>query len=174
MVFMAVLAVVTLLAAALPTTHGRRPLRDAARIGMAAAMAFAGISHWLMPVPFVQHVPPFVPFPEAVVLLSGVVEVALGAALLGPRRWRRAAGGLLAAYLVAVFPANVYVAVAAVDVQGQPDGWYSWLRLPLQALFVAWALWSTGWSGRTRPAGDVLRAGAEPGGRAVPPTPSRR
>ena len=174
MTFMAVLAAVTVLAAALPTVRRRRPLRDAARIGMAGAMVFAGISHWLMPVPFVQHVPPFVPFPEAVVLLSGVVEVALGAALLGPRQWRRPAGIVLAAYLVAVFPANVYVAVAAVDVQGQPDGWYSWLRLPLQALFVAWALWSTGRSGPTRPAGNAVRAGAEPGGRAVHPVPPRR
>jgi uncharacterized membrane protein len=59
---------------------------------------------------------------------------------------------LLAAYLLAVFPANLYVAIAGVDVQGQPDGWYPWLRLPLQALFIAWALWSTGWSIRRRPA----------------------
>jgi uncharacterized membrane protein len=148
MIFMAVLAVATLLAAAIPTRSGRRPFRDAARLGMAAAMAFAGVSHWLMPTPFIQHVPPFIPAAEAVVLLSGVVEVALGAALLLPSPWRRGAGLALAAYLVAVFPANLYVAIAGIDVQGQPDGWYSWLRLPLQAVFIAWALWSTGWAAR--------------------------
>jgi uncharacterized membrane protein len=54
----------------------------------------------------------------------------------------------LAAYLVAVFPSNVYVAIAAVEVDGQPGGWYPWFRLPLQVLFVAWALWSTGWHRR--------------------------
>ncbi|MCV2491828.1 hypothetical protein OF117_20990 [Geodermatophilus sp. YIM 151500] len=164
MVFMALLAVGTLLAAAVPTASGRRPLRDAARIGMAGAMATAGVTHWLMPAPFVQHVPPFVPAPEAVVLLTGVVEVALGAALVGPEAWRRRVGMALAAYLVAVFPANLYVAVAGIDVEGQPDGWFSWLRLPLQAVFIGWALWSTarstGTAGRRRP--DPYRAAATP------------
>ena len=41
-----------------------------------------------------------------------------------------------------VFPANVYVAIAGLDVDGQPGGIYPWLRLPFQALFIAWALWS--------------------------------
>jgi uncharacterized membrane protein len=45
---------------------------------------------------------------------------------------------------MSVFPANVYVAVEAVDVDGQPGGVYPWLRLPLQAVFVWLALWSTG------------------------------
>ena len=49
----------------------------------------------------------------------------------------------MAAYLVAVFPANIYVAVADVDVTGQPGGFQAWLRLPLQVLFIAWALAST-------------------------------
>lgn len=148
MMFMAVLVVATLLAALVPTRSGRRPLADAARLGLAAAMVFAGVSHWLMPTPFIQHIPPFIPFAEAVVLLSGVVEVALGAALLARPPWRARAGVTLAAYLVAVFPANVYVALAGIDVVGQPDGWYPWLRLPLQAVFIAWALWSTGWRPR--------------------------
>jgi uncharacterized membrane protein len=150
MIFMAVLVVATLLAAVVPAASGRRPLREAARLGMAAAMAVAGVSHWLMPAPFIQHVPPFIPAAEAVVLLSGVVEVALGAALLLPSPWRRRAGLALAAYLVAVFPGNLFVAIAGIDVQGQPDGWYPWVRLPLQAVFIAWALWSTGWAARTR------------------------
>ena len=49
----------------------------------------------------------------------------------------------MAAYLIAVFPANIYVAVADVDVTGQPGGLQAWLRLPLQVLFIAWALVST-------------------------------
>ena len=61
--------------------------------------------------------------------------------------WRRlpreTVGRVTAAYLLAVFPANVYVAVADVDVEGQPGGVFQWIRLPLQAVFVAWALWST-------------------------------
>lgn len=139
MIFLAVLALATVVAAAVL----RGSARDAARFGMAAAMIVAGVAHWLQPTPFLQHLPPWVPWAEALILLTGFVEVALGAAqLLRPpaRRW---AGLVLAAYLVTVFPANVYVAVAGVDVDGQPGGWYLWLRLPLQVLFVGWAVWST-------------------------------
>ena len=46
-------------------------------------------------------------------------------------------------YLVAAFPGNLYVAIAGVDVDGQPGGGYPWLRRPLQALFIVWAVWST-------------------------------
>jgi uncharacterized membrane protein len=145
MLFLIVLAVATAVAVLVHRLRRRHGLREPARVAMAAAMMFAGVSHWLMPVPFIQHVPPFIPAADLVVLASGVVEVLLGAALLAPPSWHRRAGLLLAAYLVAVFPANLYVALAGVDVQGQPGGWYPWARLPLQALFISWALWSTGW-----------------------------
>jgi uncharacterized membrane protein len=42
-----------------------------------------------------------------------------------------------------VFPSNIYVALAGIDVDGQPGGAYPWLRLPLQLLFIGWAFWST-------------------------------
>jgi uncharacterized membrane protein len=145
MIFFVALVIATLIAAALPARFGTRSPQRAARLGMAAAMVFAGAAHWFMPAPFVQHLPSWVPAAEALVLVSGGIEIALGGALLARQPWRRFAGLALAAYLVAVFPANVYVAVAAVDVDGQPGGWYPWIRLPFQALFVAWALWSTGW-----------------------------
>ena len=146
MIFLVVLALATVVAAlVLWPSSGRRSARRAARIGMAAAMVFAGVAHWVMPTPFVQHLPPWVPAAEALVLVTGVVEIGLGAALLLRQPWRRRAGLALAAYLVAVFPANVYVAVAGIEVEGQPGGWYPWLRLPFQVLFVAWALWSTEW-----------------------------
>jgi uncharacterized membrane protein len=148
--FLIVLAVATALAALVYWPRGRRQLRQPARVGMAAAMMFAGVSHWLMPTPFIQHVPPFIPAAEAVVLATGVLEVLLGAALLTPPPWRCRAGLLLAVYLVAVFPGNLYVALADIDVQGQPGGWYAWLRLPLQAVFITWALWSTGWHASRR------------------------
>jgi uncharacterized membrane protein len=140
---------------------------------MATAMVFAGVAHWLMPTPFVQHLPPWVPAAEALVLVTGVVEIGLGAALLLRQPWRRRAGLALAAYLVAVFPANVYVAVAGIDVEGQPGGWYPWLRLPFQVLFVAWALWSTGWDlRRLRAAVDRL-VGRTPRAEEAAPAASR-
>ena len=146
MIFLVVLALATAVAAlVLWPSSGRRSARRAARLGMATAMVFAGVAHVVMPAPFVQHLPPWVPAAEALVFVTGAVEIALGAALLLRQPWRRRAGLALAAYLVAVFPANVYVAVAGIDVEGQPGGWYPWLRLPFQVLFVAWALWSTEW-----------------------------
>lgn len=112
----------------------------AARLGMAAAMAFAGASHWFMPPPSSNTCRPG-SAADALIAITGFVEVALGAALLLQQPWRRGTCLALAAYLVSVFPANAYV--ADVDIEGQPGGWYAWLRLPMQALFVAWALWST-------------------------------
>jgi uncharacterized membrane protein len=153
MIFLAVLIIATLIVVAIPTRAGRRPARDAARYGMATAMVFAGVSHWLMPTPFVQHLPAWVPAAEELIFVTGGLEVILGAALLIHHPRRRLAGLALAGYLLAVFPANVYVAVADVDIDGQPGGLFAWIRLPLQVLFVAWALWSTDWrlSGATNP-----------------------
>ena len=157
MIFLFALIGATLVAAVLPAQVGPRSTRRAARLGMAAAMVFAGVSHWTMPTPFIQHLPSWVPAPETLILLTGGIEVVLGAALLTRQPWRRFAGLALAAYLVAVFPTNVYVAIAGVDIDGQPGGWYPWLRLPLQVLFIAWALWSTGWHrGQLRSVGSFL------------------
>jgi uncharacterized membrane protein len=155
MIFFAVLAVATSIVTGRQLATGRSQPRDAARIGMAIAMVVAGVTHWLNPTPFVQHLPPWVPLAEPLIYTTGVIEIGLGAALCLRQPWRHRAGWALAAYLVAVFPSNVYVAVANVDVDGQPGGWYPWARLPLQVLFVAWALWSTrdeGPFGRARPA----------------------
>ena len=112
-----------------------------ARIALAAGMVVAGVMHFATPVPFIQHLPEIVPARDLVVFASGVVEIALGAALLGPARYRPFVGAALAAYLVAVFPGNVYVAVAGVDVEGLPGGVFPWVRLPLQAVFIGLAIW---------------------------------
>lgn len=143
MIFLVVLTLATAAAAAILAFRRRYSTRQAARIGMAVAMSFAGVSHLLMPTPFVQHLPGWVPMREELILLTGLVEILLGAALLLRQPRRRLAGLALAGYLVAVFPSNVYVAVAQVEVDGQPGGAYPWLRLPFQLLFIAWAVWST-------------------------------
>ena len=138
-------------AAIWPVTRGRITTSSRARLALAAGMTVAGIAHVVTPTPFIQHLPDVIPMRDAIVLASGLVEIAFGAALVGPARWRPVAGLLLAAYLVAVFPGNVYVAVAGIDVEGQPGGLYAWLRLPLQAIFVWVAVWSTGALGAIRP-----------------------
>jgi uncharacterized membrane protein len=140
MIFMAVLLVATAAAKLIDREGG---WRRSARWGMALAMIFAGISHLLMPEPFVQHIPVWVPLREALVAVSGVAEIALGGWMLYPPAHRVLSGRVMAAYLAAVWPANIYVAVAGIDVDGQPGGAYPWIRIPLQVLFIAWVLWST-------------------------------
>jgi uncharacterized membrane protein len=141
-IFLIVLLIALAAAWLIPAGGRRRRPRDAARIAMALALIVAGAAHLVMPTPFVQHLPTWVPQRHALIYLTGLIEIAGGLGLLGPGRWRRPVAVLIALYLVAVFPANVYVAVADVAVDGQPGGWYPWLRLPFQALFVLWVLWS--------------------------------
>jgi uncharacterized membrane protein len=143
MIFLFALTLATATSAAVMGLAHRFSPRGAARLGMAIAMTFAGASHLFVPIPFIQHLPPSIPLRTDIVLGSGLVEIALGIALLVPPPTRRRVGVVLAMYLIAVFPGNVYVAVCNVEVDGQPGGLYPWLRLPLQVLFIAWALWST-------------------------------
>lgn len=71
--------------------------------------------------------------------ISGAAEILGGAGLLIPVLRRAAAYGL-ALLLVAVFPANVYMAVAHVQFPGWAgQSWVQWLRLPLQAPLILWA-----------------------------------
>jgi uncharacterized membrane protein len=125
------------------TLRHRRSTRDLWRFALAGAMVVAGVLHFLQPTPFVQHLPPWVAHRELLVAASGVAEVGLGLGLLARPPLRRLVGLLLAAFLVAVFPANIYVAVAGVDVDHQPGGIYPWLRLLVQPALVWLALWST-------------------------------
>ena len=80
MIFLAVL--VTATAATALVSLGRRDRRTVARVGLGIAVAVAGISHFVDPTPFEQHLPSWVPATGLVVALSGVAEVALGIALL--------------------------------------------------------------------------------------------
>lgn len=143
MLFLILLCGSTALAGATMAVRRAFQPRAAARLGMSLAMVLAGLSHLVMPTPFVQHMPEWVPVREMLVAVTGVLEAGLGAALLLRSRARALAGLALGGYFVAVFPANLYVAVAGVEVDGQPGGWYPWFRLPFQALFIVWALWST-------------------------------
>jgi uncharacterized membrane protein len=120
--------------------------RTIARHILAGVMVTMGVLHFVVDDLFVQIVPKMLPAPYALVWVSGVFEAALGLALLRPSTRRLAGFGLVALY-VAVFPANIYMAVENVQIQGlpswvtQPSPLALWLRLPLQALFIVWALW---------------------------------
>jgi uncharacterized membrane protein len=109
---------------------------------LATLMIVLGVLHFVAVDAFAQIVPPALPFPRVLVWISGVFEIALGLALI-PERTRRMAGFCLVALYVAVFPANVYMAVADVRIGDLPPvpPWLLWARLPLQVVFIAWALW---------------------------------
>lgn len=124
-----------------PRTVGK--LQRGTRLALAGGMVVAGIAHLVSPAPYVNHLPPWVPQRELIVYVSGVMEISLGLALAVLRAERKMVGRLLVAFLVLVFPANVYVAVADVQAEGVPSGAWAWIRLPLQALLVAAVLWST-------------------------------
>jgi uncharacterized membrane protein len=143
MIFFLVLVIATGAVAAVLALRRTFSVRLAASSGMAVAMVVAGISHLLRPTPFIQHLPTWVPMREDLIFATGLLEIAFGVALMLRQPLRRWAGLALAGYLVAVFPSNIYVALAGVDVDGQPGGAYPWLRLPLQLLFIGWAFWST-------------------------------
>lgn len=120
-----------------------RTLRDVVRIGLAVTMGVAGVAHFVSPRPFIGHLPEGVPLRGELVAITGAMELMLAVGLVGPRRWRRPAGLALAAYLVLVFPANLYAAISQIPIDGVPTGWLRWARLPLQVPLILAALWST-------------------------------
>lgn len=127
------------------TAHSRykRPLLFV----MGPLYVVAGLLHFVVPALYVQIIPPMLPSPLALVYLSGLAEMAVGAGLLYPRT-RRYAAWATVALLLAIFPANVYMATSGVVVEGMPGGGdpsalVRWGRLPLQGVLVLWALWYT-------------------------------
>jgi len=114
---------------------------------MGPAYVLAGVMHFVVPDLYVQIVPPSLPAALALVYLSGLAEIAVGIGLLVPQT-RRIAAWATVALLVAVFPANVYMATSGVVVEGMPGGGdpsalVRWGRLPLQGVLVLWAYWYT-------------------------------
>ncbi|MFJ6651212.1 hypothetical protein ACIQLJ_00280 [Microbacterium sp. NPDC091313] len=124
-------------------------MRTAARWLLAAAMIFAGLSHlfWARK-DFQAQVPDWVvddlPLDkDAVVVASGVVEAAFGAALLVLPRERRRIGAALAAFFIAVFPGNIDQWRKRRSAFGLDSDERRFQRLFFQPVLVAWAWWST-------------------------------
>jgi len=114
---------------------------------MALLYVVAGCLHFVVPDLYIQIVPPVLPAPLALVYLSGVAEIAVGIGLLVPQTRSYAAWATIG-LLVAIFPANVYMAVAMVTIEGalgggNPSVLARWARLPLQGVLLLWAYWYT-------------------------------
>jgi uncharacterized membrane protein len=109
-------------------------------------MVFAGVGHLTFArAEFRAQVPTWLPVPpDVTVLASGVVEIALGAAMILMTRRRALVGLLLAAFFVAVFPGNIAQWVHHRDAFGLNSDNARLIRLFFQPVLIAWALWSTG------------------------------
>jgi len=100
----------------------------------------AGVNHFRVPSAYAAMVPPWLPWPVGLSVLAGIFEIIGGLGIMLPE-FRRPAGWCLVALLVAVFPANVHAAI-----MGHVEGFsYTpeilWMRLPLQAVLIAWVAW---------------------------------
>ncbi|HJQ83411.1 MAG TPA: MauE/DoxX family redox-associated membrane protein [Candidatus Binatia bacterium] len=112
---------------------------------MAAFYVASGIGHFAIPQFYLPMMPPYLPWHLGLIYVSGVAEIVLGVLVLVPRTRRLAAWGIIL-LLIAVFPANVHIALDNVPLGGAKEGAgaLNWIRLPLQAVLIAWAWWYTG------------------------------
>ncbi|MCM6764271.1 DoxX family membrane protein [Rathayibacter sp. ZW T2_19] len=141
-----------------PARRARRSVpRTIARILLGLVLVTAGTGHLTFArQAFQAQVPPWLPFdPDLVVVASGVVEIALGLALVLLARWQVVVGVVVAAFFVAVFPGNVSQLVTRTPAFGLETDAARAIRLLFQPLLVIAALWSTGaysaWRSRRRP-----------------------
>jgi uncharacterized membrane protein len=103
----------------------------------------AGLMHFVCADLYLAMMPVYLPWHETLVYLSGAFEVVggLGVLFSGSRQW---AGIGLIALLIAIFPANVHVALHHLPMGTQVfPQWILWLRLPLQLLFIQWVAVAT-------------------------------
>ena len=119
-------------------------IRKLTQILLGATLIYTGTLHLTTSrMEFQAQVPPWVPFsPDFVVLASGVVEIALGLALVSLQR-RREVGIATALFFIAIFPGNISQFVNQIDAFGLDSDRARAIRLLFQPLLVLWALWST-------------------------------
>jgi uncharacterized membrane protein len=126
-----------------PESISTRPVKEKLRIILAICIIIVGIMHFAVADPFIKIVPPYLPYHRELVYISGFFEILGGIGILVPPVSQAAAWGLFILF-IAVFPANINMAVNAIDLPHIPDSSVlRWVRLPLQAVLLAWAWWYT-------------------------------
>ncbi len=99
---------------------------------------------------FARIVPPVLPFPYVIVWITGLIEIILAIGLLCPH-FRKNAGIAFAPYLLAVLPANIYMAVADIPLgENMASPTALWIRVALQFPLIALILWAAGAFERTQ------------------------
>ncbi|MDP0498993.1 MAG: hypothetical protein Q7P63_02735 [Verrucomicrobiota bacterium JB022] len=130
----------------LPRHIATNRVQDALRILLGATMVFAAISHATFAREgFQAQVPDWVPLgKDLVVLLSGVVELALGLGMIFGTHWKVWIGLALGVFFILIFPGNVNQYVHQIDALTLDTDRKRFIRLFFQPVLVLWALWSTG------------------------------
>lgn len=123
-------------------THWARSLF---RVLLGLNLFCAGISHLTFSrLEFVAQVPSWLPLPEdLVVVLSGIVEIALGLSLVALPKWKALIGWIVAIFFVLIFPGNISQYTNQIDAFGLNTDMARFIRLFFQPVLIAWALWST-------------------------------
>lgn len=117
--------------------------KELLRVILAVCILVAGTLHFIASEPFIKIVPDFLPAPQAIVYFSGVLEILAAIGLLTPPFSRAAAWGLVWLF-IAVYPANINMAVNQIHLDGVPDSpIFQAIRLPFQFVLIAWAYWYT-------------------------------
>ena len=119
----------------------KRRRRKFALLALAVFFIGGGINHFLNPDFYVRIMPPYLPAHLQLVYLSGVFEILGGVLVLVPRV-RGVAGWGVVVLLLAIFPANVHMALSP-ELFPDTSAVALYVRLPFQALFIAWAYWAT-------------------------------
>jgi uncharacterized membrane protein len=135
----------------IPTTQKTGLARTLFRILLGVSLLFAGVAHLTFQrVEFLAQVPNWVPLDgDLVVILSGIVEIFLGLALVFLPSYRVVVGWVTAAFFVMIFPGNIAQYLNGTDAFGLDTGQARFIRLFFQPILVLWALWSTrAWRGR--------------------------
>lgn len=116
------------------------------RILLGLFFLLAGASHLtFMRKEFLAQVPNWVPInADTVVIISGIIEILLGASLLFLSKQRIIVGWIVALFLVAIFPGNIAQLVNHNYAFGLNSDLLLWLRLPFQPLLITLVLWSSG------------------------------
>lgn len=118
-------------------------MKTALRWLLTVFMVAAGLNHFLSSDGYVAMMPSGLPAPLELVYVSGVAEILGGLGLI-LERTRRATAWALIALFIAIFPANLNMAVNHLPLAGRAlPSWALWGRLPLQLVLIAWAYWYT-------------------------------
>ena len=113
----------------------------AGSVGICAVLCFTGVGHFIATESMIEMMPEFVPFRWSVVILSGLLEISIGIAIL-PNQFRSTVGWTIIFFLVVVLPLNVYAAINETGPGGHQWGpVYLLIRIPLQLTLIFWTWW---------------------------------